>query len=321
MSLPFQENVDNLDPIDKLSNLFGLNGQIKFSYGLGGLLKANLHLPLGSSFEIYFHGAHVTSFKTEFGRELLFVSKNAVFSQTKAIRGGIPVIFPQFGPGILPQHGFARDNNWEVHSTGGGKHEVHITLQLKDTEATRKVWPHSFTAKLTTSIIYDEDHKQSRLHQQLVVTNCNATENFQFTTALHTYFSISNIHTTTVSPVKDLWYTDKTTNSLQQQVEDKIIFTGETDRAYYNAPTVLIVDDASDPTLQIVLEKKNFVDAVVWNIWSERIKSMSDFSPEDWKNYVCVEVGNIGEPVSLPPNESWVASQIIGVKSKKSDLE
>lgn len=33
------------------------------------------------------------------GEELLFVSEEAVFNGKKAIRGGIPLVFPQFGPG------------------------------------------------------------------------------------------------------------------------------------------------------------------------------------------------------------------------------
>ena len=43
---------------------------------------------------------------------------------TQAIRGGIPVCFPQFGPWELgPQHGFARDSRkWKVE--GGGAASV-----------------------------------------------------------------------------------------------------------------------------------------------------------------------------------------------------
>ena len=39
----------------------------------------------------------------------LFVSKRSVFDGKKAIRGGVPFVFPIFGPSsVMPQHGFAR---------------------------------------------------------------------------------------------------------------------------------------------------------------------------------------------------------------------
>jgi len=42
------------------------------------------------------------------GDEVLFVRPDAVFDRTKPISGGIPLCFPQFGPGKMQQHGFAR---------------------------------------------------------------------------------------------------------------------------------------------------------------------------------------------------------------------
>jgi len=48
-------------------------------------------------------------------QDVMFVSKNAIFQPPKAIRGGVPVCFPQFGQlGPLGQHGFARNTAFEV---------------------------------------------------------------------------------------------------------------------------------------------------------------------------------------------------------------
>ena len=71
----------------------------------------------GARAEAYLHGAHVTSWRNAAGDELLFLSRESDFTAGRPIRGGIPVIFPQFGSGALVQHGFARSSEWQlVHS-------------------------------------------------------------------------------------------------------------------------------------------------------------------------------------------------------------
>ncbi|XP_006823154.1 uncharacterized protein LOC102810077, partial [Saccoglossus kowalevskii] len=63
---------------------------------------------------VHLHGATVLSWQC-CGQEWLFVSKQAVYDNKKAIRGGIPVVFPNFGPWDLgPQHGFARISRWTL---------------------------------------------------------------------------------------------------------------------------------------------------------------------------------------------------------------
>lgn len=63
---------------------------------------------------MYLMGATVQSWKVG-EKECFFTSDVADFSGKKAIRAGIPICFPQFGPyGDLPTHGFARVTNWEV---------------------------------------------------------------------------------------------------------------------------------------------------------------------------------------------------------------
>lgn len=67
--------------------------------GIGGLDAVDLTLSTGeASARVYLHGATVTSFCVE-GKELLFVSEQAVFDGKRPIRGGVPLVFPQFGPG------------------------------------------------------------------------------------------------------------------------------------------------------------------------------------------------------------------------------
>src|SRR5688572_1103245 len=84
-------------------------------------LPASLHLdgPDASRVEASAFGAHLLSWRYR-GRERLYLSPNASFGAGKAIRGGVPVIFPQFGErGDGPRHGFARTLTWDALDIAG----------------------------------------------------------------------------------------------------------------------------------------------------------------------------------------------------------
>ena len=61
-------------------------------------------------------GATLLSWKVnEYGGEQMFVSKLSYFDNIQAIRGGIPIVFPQFAlNGKMPLHGFARVLPWKI---------------------------------------------------------------------------------------------------------------------------------------------------------------------------------------------------------------
>lgn len=63
--------------------------------GQGGSQKVVATLPSGESVEVLLFGATVTSWKSEGGKtENLWLSEKADLSGSKAVRGGIPVVFP-----------------------------------------------------------------------------------------------------------------------------------------------------------------------------------------------------------------------------------
>ncbi len=73
-----------------------------------------LTLPSGDSVLVALQGAHVLSWVAQ-GRERLFLSERNVWDGQAAIRGGVPVCFPQFNQrGDLPKHGFARNVAWQL---------------------------------------------------------------------------------------------------------------------------------------------------------------------------------------------------------------
>lgn len=56
--------------------------------------KITAKLPSGESIEILLHGATVISWKNQDGSENLWLSDKAILDGSKAVRGGIPVVFP-----------------------------------------------------------------------------------------------------------------------------------------------------------------------------------------------------------------------------------
>src|SRR5215510_11039778 len=96
-------------------NKFEIPGRMTFLEGKGELPKIEVTTDGGSA-EIYLHGAQVTHFQKRGEPPLLFLSQFSRFASGQPIRGGIPVIFPWFGPREgEPMHGFARFENWVLH--------------------------------------------------------------------------------------------------------------------------------------------------------------------------------------------------------------
>uniref|UniRef100_A0A0D9WAL2 Glucose-6-phosphate 1-epimerase n=1 Tax=Leersia perrieri TaxID=77586 RepID=A0A0D9WAL2_9ORYZ len=133
-------------------------GPVVTCKGVNGLEKVVLQEVRGSSAEVYLYGGHVTSWKDEHGEELLFVSNKAIFKPPKAIRGGIPICFPQFSNfGNLEPHGFARNRTWSVEDDAPPfpvptSNRAYVDLILKPSEEDLKIWPHSFEFRLRVAL-------------------------------------------------------------------------------------------------------------------------------------------------------------------------
>ena len=129
----------------------------------------------GACAEVVAHGAHVTSWIPASGAARLFLSEKSAFQTGAAIRGGVPVVFPQFSQlGPLPKHGLVRTQPWEV------SHADRSTAALRsgDSDFTRGLWPYAFNAQLSVTL------EDTRLLIELVITNMDEKP-FTFTCAAH----------------------------------------------------------------------------------------------------------------------------------------
>ncbi|HST61265.1 MAG TPA: D-hexose-6-phosphate mutarotase [Longimicrobium sp.] len=257
--------------------------------------------PSGSTAEVHTYGAHVTSWIPAGAGEALFLSRAAKFEPGTSIRGGVPIIFPQFADtGPLPKHGFARTEVWERVDGSDSA----VTLRLRDSERTRAIWPHAFLLELSVEL----DERQ--LAVRMTVTN-TGDEPISWTGALHTYLRVADAHRATVHGLRAISYRDKLRDGQTFVEEDaELRIPEEIDRVYVSAPHELRVrDDAGNRTLLVRAE--GFADAVVWNPGAEGAAAFPDMEAGEAREMLCVEAAQATDPVRLAPGETWRGAQVL----------
>ena len=130
-----------------------------------------------STAEMYLQGAHVTHFKKKNDSPLLFLSQCSRFAEGQPIRGGIPVVFPWFGPREgLSQHGFARLKEWELKEFAPAPDgSASVRFRLPDTPEA-SAFP-SCTVDYIVTV-------SETLQLELAVTNNSKTDEFVFENCL-----------------------------------------------------------------------------------------------------------------------------------------
>lgn len=271
------------------------------SPGIHGLPKVLIQSADGASAEVYLHGAHLTSWKTPDGVERLFMSPRSEFKPGAAIRGGVPVIFPQFsGLGPLPKHGFARNHAWELVEGGTG----FARLRFTGNEETRAVWPQAFVCDLSFRIGGGE------LVMTLEVRNTDGRP-FDFHASLHGYFAVASLQETVVTGLGGLRWRNNPTAGVHEDSEASIRFGSEVDRTFYSAGDRVV--ELADGASRLRFTQTGFEDSVVWNPGPEVCAKIPDLEPESWRHYVCVEAASIQPPVTLAPGREWMGIQRVQV--------
>jgi glucose-6-phosphate 1-epimerase len=270
--------------LDSLNERFALPGVIRFETGSGGLLRAAVTLASAEG-HVYLHGAQVTRYRPTGHQDVLFLSERSHFAPGKAIRGGVPVIFPWFGARAgdphAPDHGFARTSEWTVESVERpGDDSVAVTLALGPDEATRRSWAHEFQVR--QRVLFG-----AHLEMTLEVEN-RSRETITLEEALHTYLRVGDVRQASVTGLGGVTYIDKT-DGMKRKVlaAGALRLTGRTDRVFLDTRGTCAV---MDPVLgrRLLVEKSGSATTVVWNPWSE----MADLGPGAWRSMLCVETAN-----------------------------
>ena len=284
---------------------FEIPGRVALAAGNGGLTKINITTGRSTA-EIYLHGAHVTGFQKNGEPPLLFLSRRSQFAAGKAIRGGVPICFPWFGPRAGGEaHGFARITEWEMIETATmPDNGVKVRFRLPPTAAVA-TWP-PFSTEFTVTVT-------DQLTMELVTTNRSPDRNFEFENCLHTYFAVGDIAQISIIGLKGAHYLDKTDQGARKlETGDAIRITAETNRVYPDTPGPVEIHDAKFSRV-VRVERSGSASTVVWNPWTTQL--MPDFDPAEHGRMLCVESGNVGQnKITLAPGATTVLK--VGLNSK-----
>ncbi len=259
---------------------------------------------------VFEHGAHIWSYQPDGQAPVLWLSGSSVFADDAPVRGGVPVIFPWFGPGRdgdkTPLHGFARTATWHLADTKDtidrdGRLIVEYTLD----EAMTGSQEH-FDAPYQASLI--AKFTPEYLQIELNVSNSGDAD-ITFDNALHTYLTVGDVRRVTISGLDGASYADKVSGTEEVQSGD-ITITAETDRVYRSAGEVVVDDTVLGRKL--VISKRGSANTVVWNPWVDKAAAMADFGDDEWTGMLCVEAANALEnAVTLRPGEVHTLKQRI----------
>lgn len=254
----------------------------------------------GAQATVLRYGGQVVSYRSAEGHELLYCSPLATTEQGAAVRGGVPVIFPQFdrrGPlGDVPRHGFARTAEFSLGATEADG----VTLVLRDDERTRATFPFAF--RLALQVILGPSALTLRLH----VDNMS-TAAMPFTCALHTYLRVADVHEASIHGLSGHRFEDKVSCSRGVEDRDELRIEGEVDRIYGGVQALQL----RTPECRVDIGQQGFEDAVVWNPGPKLAAGMADLPNDDYRRMLCLEAANALHPVTLAPGERFEGVQTL----------
>ncbi|PSS37732.1 hypothetical protein PHLCEN_2v425 [Hermanssonia centrifuga] len=242
--------------------------------------------PKGSSAEILLYGASVISWKSgsisnPTPRERLFVSGKSALDGSKAVRGGIPVVFPCFGAPSHPdhaklsQHGFARSEKWNfgvvVMDNDAG---VSVRLTLLPNEGIKEKFEQPF--QLDYVVTLAEHQLSTDLHVKNTGLSTAGPINFQ---ALFHNYILAPANEVLVTPLQGVSYHDKVAAADKVETRAAVDVRSFTDSVYENAPGKYQV---TWPGGGVEVRTQHLKDVVVWNPQKEAGSKIGDMEEGGW---------------------------------------
>lgn len=249
---------------------------------------------------IHLDGAHITSWVPAGGEDVLWMSAASRFAEGEAIRGGIPLVGPWFGPGrdgrTTPKHGWLRTHRWELESAEDTGGSIRVGLRLDGADPSGD----GITARTVVEV-------GASLTVELTVTAGSAP--LELESALHTYLAVEDVRSAEVVGLADVDYLDNLQGLARRHQEGQLTLTGATDRIYEASGPV----EVRDPGMRRIIREvpSGSTRTVVWNPWEEGAQGIDDIADDAWPGFVCVETAAAKDGfIALAPG----ASHALGVE-------
>lgn len=268
--------------------------------------------------EVFLQGAQLTRYQRTDEKPLLFLSGDSSYKIGSSLRGGIPICWPWFSQldknpeqvqahvpqsvlASAPAHGCVRDEQWQVTSIQTPSDSL-TTIELEyNHPGDHPHWP--FSATLRYQIYIGET-----LSVRFSVTN-TSDSTYTYSSALHTYLAVSDIHQTQIAGFTGSEYIDALDDWSVKTQTGPIHFNGEMDSIYQTAGEKVQLIDKERIT-QISSTGSN--STVIWNPWIEKSKQLPQLKNNDYLGMVCIETANaINDTITLEKNQEHVIQLLI----------
>ncbi len=269
---------------------WGRAGSVTFTERFGGPVA--VLTAAGGTAVVALQGAQVLSWIPDGHAEALWLSPTAKLGTGKAVRGGIPICWPWFGPhqndASKPAHGFVRAAPWQVIASAASADRACIVLAFDATTVDPGLWPHRARAEVEVTLA-------NTLTVALTTANLGNGP-IALTQALHTYLGVGDIAEISVTGLAGRSYIDQLDAGTQAVEPGTIRITGEADRIYQETPDAVTIDDAA-LRRRIRIAKSGSLSTVVWNPGFEKAQRLGDLGAGGHRRMLCVETANAGADV------------------------
>ena len=292
-----------------LSRIYGFPGIDLFT-GKGGLPFIKINNKFATA-EISLMGGHIVSYTPAGERPVLWMSEKSMYRAGNPLRGGIPVCWPWFGAASdagLPDHGFARISDWnikDVSQLADGATQIELVLDSAKSTISMAKWDFRLEMKITVG---------KSLAVALTMYNSSDTPQ-KITSALHNYFSVSDISNIQIKGLDGAAFFDKSKEVHHYGTQKgNISFSDAVTKVFFpTAATAEILDPVWNRN--IIIEKSGSQSTVVWNPWIDKACAMPDFGNDEYRQMVCIETANATDDARLLlPGVPHTLSQKISVQ-------
>lgn len=226
-------------------------------------------------------GGHLLDFTPTGQRPWLYLSPLATLEPGKAIRGGIPVCWPWFGPHAAaadaPQHGVARTAPWQIAAMRRTADGFSIRLDGPEHDG------------LQASLVLELG---PALELSLTTRNASGAPR-TLGAALHTYLALGDARHAEVGGLAGTPYDDKVQPGRACHDTDRLACAGEIDRIVYTGAALDLIDPVWGRRLRV--HHRHAGSAVLWNPGADKAARLQDLPDEGWTGFFCIEAALAGE--------------------------